>query len=145
MKGALPLAAILALVAAAPVPPQSALGLSELPPQQLAPNSCALFLWDRASEKRIVMAIAQPAMVRVVRAGKALDLPQVAADGAPLLGFAPHARYGDANLMIGLDLEISASEGGGAVIRSGTVTVTEADGSAVVAPVAGLVGCASAG
>lgn len=152
MRNMLPLVVTLALVAAAPAPkpaPQtarpSALGLSELPPQQLAPNSCALFLWDRASEKRIVMAVAQPAMVRVVRGGKPIDLAQAASDGGPVLGFAPHARYGDANLMVGLDLEITPSEGGGAVIRSGTVTVTEADGSAVVAPVAGLVGCATAG
>lgn len=137
------------LVAAAPRVPASsrvsALGLSELPPQQLAPNSCALFLWDRTSEQRIVMAVARPAMVRVVRGGSTRDLAQLAADGGEVLGFAPHARYGAAGLTIGLDLEITPSEGGGAVIRSGTVTVTEADGSAVVAPVAGLVGCAAGG
>lgn len=129
---------LLALAAAV-----SPLGLGELPPQVMQPNSCALFLWDRASEKRVVMALANPATVRVMRGGKTIDLAQSSADGAPVLGFAPHARYGDAALSIGLDLDIVASEGGGAVIRNGAVTVTEADGSAVVAPVAGLVGCSS--
>jgi hypothetical protein len=148
VKTVMSLVALVALIGAAPASkpaPESALGFSELPPQQLAPNSCALFLWDRATEKRIVMAVAQPAMIRVVRGDETLDLAQVSVDGAPVLGFAPHARYGDTTLGVGLDLEITPSEGGGAVIRSGTVTVTEADGSAVVAPVAGLVGCATGG
>lgn len=136
MKAALALAAALSQAV-------SQLGLGELPPQVMAPNSCALFLWDRASEKRVVMATANPGVVRVVRGGRTLDLPQLRADGTPVLGFMPHARYGDAALSVGLDLDIVASEGGGAVIRNGAVTVTEADGSAVVAPVAGLVGCSS--
>jgi hypothetical protein len=130
--------AVLAVAAAV-----SQLGLGELPPQVLRPNSCAMFLWDRASEKRVVMAVAVPAMVRVIKGGKPVDLPQMTADGTLVLGFAPHARYGDAKFSIGLDLDIAPSEGGGAVIRNGAVTVTEADGSAVVAPVAGLVGCSS--
>lgn len=129
---------LLALLAALPM---SALGLSELPPQVLAPNSCALFLWDRDSEQRVVMAQAAPAQIKLVRGGKTLLLAQVDSEGAPVLGFSPHARYGDAALMVGLDLVITASEAGGAVIHDGAVTVTEADGSAVVAPVAGLIGC----
>jgi len=130
--------AALALIAAV-----SPLGLGELPPQVLPPNSCAMFLWDRASEKRVVMAVSTPAMVRVIRGGKSVDLPQSMADGTPVLGFSPKARYGDASFGVGLDLDIVPSEGGGAVIRNGAVTVTQADGSAVVAPVAGLVGCSS--
>jgi hypothetical protein len=130
--------AALALAAAV-----SQLGLGELPPQEMPPNSCALFLWDRASEKRVVMAVASPATVRVMRDGKAVDLPQIRADGTPVLGFAPQARYGDAAFSVGLNLDIVASEGGGAVIRNGAVTVTGADGGAVVAPVAGLIGCNS--
>jgi hypothetical protein len=121
----------------------SPLGLGELPPQVMQPNSCALFLWDRASEKRVVMALANPAMVRVMRGGKTVDLPQTNADGATVLGFAPRASYGGAGFSVATSLEIVPSEGGGAVIRSGAVTVTQADGSAVVAPVAGLVGCNS--
>jgi hypothetical protein len=130
--------AAVALIAAV-----SPLGLGELPPQVLQPNSCAMFLWDRASEKRVVMAVANPAMVRVMRGGKLVDLAQTRADGAPVLGFAPRAAYGDKAFGIAIDLDIVATEAGGAVIRNGAVTVTEADGSAVVAPVAGLVGCSS--
>jgi hypothetical protein len=133
----------LALALAASPVAVSPLGLGELPPQVLQPNSCALFLWDRTSEKRVVMAVANPAMVRVIKEGKPVDLPQTRADGAAVLGFAPRATYGSAAFNIGLNLDIVPSEGGGAVIRSGAVTVTQADGSAVVAPVAGLVGCSS--
>ncbi|MFZ4687906.1 MAG: hypothetical protein ACOYLS_01580 [Polymorphobacter sp.] len=131
---------LLVLAAAAPAP-DNALGLGELPPQVLAKNSCALFLWDRASRQRIVMAVAVPAQAMVQHGGKRLALAQTGGDGEAVLGFRPRARYAGGDVALALDLEITASEGGGAVIRTGTVTRTMADGGAVVAPVAGLIGC----
>jgi hypothetical protein len=132
----------LGLAAAAPVPDSaSPLGLGELPPQVLPKNSCALFLWERSTRHRVVMAVAQPATVKVMRGGAAITLAQIDGDGAAVLGFKPRASYGGGSLRIGLDLAIVASEGGGAVIHEGVVSVTGADGGAVVSPVAGLIGC----
>jgi anti-sigma-K factor RskA len=131
-----------ALQAAAPTPAAMPLPFDELPPQTLAPQSCAMFLWDRASRRRIIMATAAPAALRVVIAGKPVQLAAAQpATGAMVMGFAAHSSFGDAALNVTLDLALVASEGGGAVIRDGIVTVARAGADTVVAPVAGLVGC----
>ena len=132
------------LVAAAPAPDApTPLGLGELPPQRLAKGSCALFLWDRASQKRIVMAIAQPATITIMQAGRPVVLAQQEASGTVVLGFAPHAVYGDGNRRFALDITVEPTEGGGGIAHDASLTVTAADGGAVVAPVAGIIGCAS--
>jgi hypothetical protein len=132
---------LFALLLAVVVPSASPLGLDELPPQNLARNSCALFLWDRASQQRVVMATAAPAQILVMRRGKPVVLAQSAASGTAVLGFAPHATYGDGAAQIALDITIVAAEGGGGVVRDGAITVTAGDGSSIVAPVAGIIGC----
>ncbi len=132
---------LLALLLAAAAPLASPLGLDELPPQTLARNSCALFLWDRASQQRVVMATAAPAQIMVMRRGKPVVLPQSGASGTAVLGFAPHATYGDGAAQIALDITVFAAEGGGGVVRDGAITVTAGDGSSIVAPVAGIIGC----
>lgn len=120
----------------------SALPLAELPPQTLAPNSCAMFLWDRASQQRVLMAVAQPPTIRI-NSGGVRDLARRDASGTPVMGFAPRASFADAKLTITLALEIIPSPAavGGAAIREGVMTVTGPDGVAVVTPVAGLIGC----
>ncbi len=132
--------ALLLLAAAAPA--SSPLPLAELPPQVLAKGSCAMFLWERSSQHRVVMAIAEPATIRV-NAGSVQTLAQAGGDGAPVLGFRPHAVYGDDRLRVELSLAITADDAGGAIIRDGAITVSMAGGDAVVSPVAGLVGCGS--
>lgn len=136
MAGLLPL--LLAGVAVA----ESVLPLGELPPQTMAPNSCAMFLWDRSSQRRVVMALAQPPSIRI-NAGGVRALAQTAASGAPVMGFSPRTTYADASLTITLALDITPNAGGlgGAVIRDGIMTVTGRDGAAIISPVAGLVGC----
>ena len=118
------------------------LPLGELPPQVLPPQSCALFLWDRASRRRIVMAVANPATVSVIVDGKPLTFAATGAgEGDAVMQFAPRRRFGNDTIEISLDLAITASEGGGAVIRDGTVSFARRGGDTVVAPVAGLIGC----
>jgi hypothetical protein len=134
----------LLLVAAGPPPaPPSPLPLGELPPQVLAKQSCALFLWERATRRRVAMATVTPGRLRVVSGGATVDLAQTAGDGTAVLGFTPQARYAGTGLTVALDLVISPGDNGagGAVIREGVIAVTGADGTTVVAPVAGLVGC----
>lgn len=130
---------LLALATAATI---GALPLSELPPQPLAAGSCAMFLWDRPSGKRIAMITAAPlAQITVIHGGRAISLPASGAEGPAVMGFAPRGQYRGASIGISLDLAISPTGTGGAIIRDGALTLTEADGSAIVAPVAGLIGC----
>jgi len=130
-------ALLLAAMAPAATPP----GLDELPPQTLPKGSCALFLWDRANQQRVVMATAAPAQILVKRGGKPALLALSGSTGTAVLGFTPHATYGDGAAQIALDITIVPAEGGGGVVRDGAITVTTGDGSSIVAPVAGIIGC----
>lgn len=143
-------ALILALALAAPPAPSApapALPLGELPRQALAKNSCAMFLWDRASGRRVAMVTAQPAQMLVMADGRALSLPALAGSGGEsgagdtVMGFAGRRSYRSAAMTIAIDVGIVPATGGGAVIRDGVLTLTGADGAAVVAPVAGIIGC----
>lgn len=130
-------ALIAAQLAAASLPP----GLSELPPQPLPAGECALFLWDRASTQRFAMLGRNPALLRLVIDGQINDLPVTTTEGTAVLGFAPVSRYRSATRSYEVRLTILPATAGGAVVRDGSLTITEADGSALVLPVAGLAGC----
>jgi hypothetical protein len=132
------IAALIALqvVAAQPVGP-----LTELPQQQLEPGRCALFLWDRASRQRIIMLSATPAALRARIDGQINDLPQASSSGTAVMGFAPNASYRSATRQFEVAMTIAPTGTGGAVIHNGSLTITEADGSALVVPVAGILGC----
>jgi hypothetical protein len=132
---------LLALLLATTTAPASPLGLGELPQQSLAKGSCALFLWDRASRQRVVMVTAAPARIMVMRGGQPVLLGLSGSTGAAVLGFAPHASYGEGTAQITIDLAVLPAEGGGGIVRDGAITVTTGDGSSVVAPVAGIIGC----
>jgi hypothetical protein len=116
-------------------------GLGELPPQALSAGECALFLWDRASARRFAMLGRNPALLRLVIDGKITDLPQTTAEGSPVLGFAPTSSFRSANRSYEVRMTILPATAGGAVVQDGSLTITEADGSALVLPVAGLAGC----
>lgn len=129
------------MVIAALIALQLATALAELPPQQLAPGQCALFLWDRASGKRIAMLGRTPPILRLQQDGRTVDLPADTRSGDEVLGFAPASRFRVAGRIYDVQLTILPAAAGGAVVRDGSLTITEADGSAVVLPVAGLAGC----
>ncbi|WP_156257266.1 hypothetical protein [Sandarakinorhabdus oryzae] len=114
---------------------------TELPPQVLEPGQCALFLWDRASGRRIAMLSRTPLQLRAIIDGRSTDLPVAASEGEAVLGFAPVSRFRSASRSFEVRLTILPATVGGAVVRDGSLTITEADGSAVVLPVAGLAGC----
>jgi hypothetical protein len=135
------LAALLLAAVAATV--ESPLPLGELPPQQLAKDRCALVLWERSTRRRVAMAEINPGSMRVLSGGVVATLTEASADGERVIGFAPRARYGVAGLQVETSLAIVANDAaaGGAIVRDGVITVTGSDGVAVVAPVAGIIGC----
>jgi hypothetical protein len=132
------IAALLALQLATAQPPGP---LAELPPQTLEQGRCALFLWDRGSGTRIAMLGNAPPLFRAVIDGRLTDLPQDGASGTAVLGFAPIARYRSASRQYEVALTILPTGNGGAVVRDGSLTITESDGGALVIPVAGILGC----
>jgi hypothetical protein len=132
------IAVMMALQLAVAAPPAP---LAELPPQQLETGRCALFLWDRASGTRIAMLGNAPPQLRAVIDGRLTDLPQDSASGTAVLGFAPTARYRSASRQYDVAVTILPTSAGGGVVRDGSLTITEADGSARVIPVAGILGC----
>jgi hypothetical protein len=115
--------------------------LAELPQQELAAGQCALFLWDRASGTRIAMLGNNPAILRLISDGRLTDLPQDSASGTAVMGFAPEARYRSSGRHYDVTLTILPATSGGAVVRDGSLTITQADGGALVIPVAGILGC----
>lgn len=134
---------LLLLAQAAPaLPPSSPAMLAELPPQTLARGRCALFLWDRASGKRVAMMTADPAQLRLAApGGKVQDLPREQAQGDAVLGFAPVSQYRDSMRGFEIRLTILPATAGGALVKDGSISITDANGSTVVVPVAGLAGC----
>ncbi len=112
-----------------------------MPPQPLPPGECALFLWDRASTKRFAMLGRNPAVLRLLINGRITDLPVTGTEGDAVLGFAPIARFRSEGRSYEVRLTILPATAGGAVVRDGSLTITEADGGALVLPVAGLAGC----
>ncbi|WP_310475132.1 hypothetical protein [Sandarakinorhabdus sp.] len=114
---------------------------SELPQQVLESGQCALFLWDRGSGKRIGMLNRTPPLLRAIIDGRSTDLPVEAREGDEVMGFAPISRFRSATRSFEVRLTILPATAGGAVVRDGSLTITETDGSAIVLPVAGLAGC----
>ena len=85
----------------------------------LAKGSCALFLWDRSSQQRVVMATAAPAAIKVMRGGKPVVLARQKASGTPCSAL-PRTRYmatpqcGSPSILPSMP-----SEGGGGIVRDG--------------------------
>ena len=131
----------LQMAAAQPAPAAIPAPFSELPPQTLEAGQCALFLWDRASGKRIAMLGNSPAILRAIIDGRSTDLPAELREGETVLGFAPTSRFRSAGRSFEVRLTILPATAGGAVVRDGSLTITSSDGGAVVLPVAGLAGC----
>lgn len=120
---------LLALAAALPM-------LGVVPPQPLPEGQCAMALWDRASGGRVAV-VTREALVLVLD-GALLRLPPVAAQA----GFVAEADYaaGDVSARHRLVLE-TGGDGRAGRVEDGVLVVRRGDGTELVTPVAGLIGC----
>ncbi len=115
----------------------AALPLGELPQQKLVPGQCVIFLWTRSEPpRRIAMADETARTLRIVYAGKPLDL---AATGP--------FSYANAQVDIRLDLDIQERDGmtDGAIINQGALRLDRAGKDSLVVPVGGIRACPTAG
>lgn len=148
------LAIALALVAvpslAAPrsqkAPPLDNGGLvfAELPPQELAPGQCALFLWARTTPaRRFLMATQNPASARVSLDGRTLDVPLTAWDGEAVYGLHEIQTFSGDGITLTVRFSAEERKGlvGGLVAPNATVEYRDAAGWETVIPAAGMIAC----
>ena len=118
---------LLALAAALPM-------LGVVPPQPLPEGQCAMALWDRASGARVAVVTREA----LVLDGALLRLAPAAAQA----GFVAEADYaaGDVSARHRLALE-TGGDGRSGRVEDGVLVVRRGDGTELVTPVAGLIGC----
>lgn len=121
------------------VPP---LLLGAIGPQELPREGCAAYLWSLGEPRRLV-AMAGPDRLRLNLDGKAIDLPRVAAEGAAGLGLSSTTRYATAGLAATVSMAVTERPdiAKGGFVSDATLTLEPQGQDAVVAPVAGMVGC----
>ncbi|KQU55968.1 hypothetical protein ASG67_07735 [Sphingomonas sp. Leaf339] len=118
----------------------------ELGRQPLPAQGCAAYLWNVSDRKLVAMAGADPALVRLVLGGKAIDLARASESGLGGFGFAARTAYRNSDVAVTLDMTVQtqAELTDGGAVPQGTLTVERGGTDAVVIPVAGLIGCAPA-
>lgn len=124
---------------------QDAPALGAIGRQALPAAGCAAYLWDNARRRRLVaMATAEPARLRLSLDGRTLDLGRSAGTGAAGFGFPGVAEYRGEGVLAVLDMaaEARADLQGGGVVPAGTLRIERPGRDVLVAPVAGLIGCA---
>lgn len=122
---------------------QAALGA--IGPQALPASGCAAYLWSR-SEPPVLVAMATPGSMRLSLDGKAVVLPLAAAEGGVARGLAARSRYAAGDTVATLEMSVVERPDltDGAVVPQGLLTVVRPGADQVIAPVAGLIGCAPA-
>lgn len=116
-------------------------GLGPIGTQVLPATGCAAYLW---TAERQMVAMVEPASLRVQIDGKTIDLARASADGVGVTGLPATSRYATGAVTATLEMAIVADDAllRGARVPGGTLSVEQAGKDTVVAPVAGLIGCA---
>ena len=131
----------LALIQAPPAAPPV---LGTLPRQQLPERGCAAYLWT-VQDQRLV-AMAEPARLRILVDGAVRDLPAAEGSGAGTLGFAESTRFAGGGWTATLSMTIAQRETlqDGAIVSDATLRIGRDGQDEIAVPVGGLVGCAPA-
>ena len=122
--------------------------LGAIGPQALPPTGCAAFLWSRDATPRLVAMVGSDPGTLVVQVdGKPLTLSRIAIEGMGegARGFAPTSRYaaGGVSATVALRVAERPDLADGALVPEATVTVEQAGRDTIVAPLGGMIGCAS--
>lgn len=116
--------------------------LGAIGPQELPREGCAAYLWT-LSEPRHLVAMAEPARLRLQLDGKTVDLVRTGAEGVAGLGLATSTHYaaGDLTATVALAVTERPDIARGGFVSDATLTIEPRGGDAIVTPVAGMVGC----
>jgi len=131
---------------AAPSVQGAGVRIGALTPRKLAAGECALFLWARTSERKMVFFGGRDGVGKAVIDGREVSLTRETVDGRELLGQyeSQSFAYQGHHLLMQLGFEQRPGLDRGAIISQGTLRLKQADGWEYILPVGGLVACESA-
>jgi hypothetical protein len=114
-----------------------------LPPRTLVAGECAMFLWLRNAERKLVFFGAAEGTGRAVLDGKEVGMRRTGIEGREAFGQYEGQTYAyDAGrIQIQVSFERRGGMERGVVVPQGTLRLTQADGWEYILPVAGLVAC----
>lgn len=118
--------------------------IGNLPRQNLAENSCGLFLWANMPRRTMVFfADNISAQATVMLDGSEMIIPLTKTRGDSVYGLFSTLTYENAGYTVTVSYEAEIRDGlrNGAVVRKGTWRIVEKDGWEVILPVSGLIGC----
>ena len=148
---AIPLIAIFAFCFAAPpahadnrVLEAGDVRFEALAPQNLPDGTCGLFLWAKQEEPMfLLMAFDSPAEARVNIDGRERRLRRTDHSGPASFGHFESQTFSDGRLTFSVSLHIDPDRPlqGGAIIDSGALRLTNAEGWETVSPVGGMIAC----
>jgi hypothetical protein len=137
-------ACLAAPIAASAQPAGQEVRFEALPPQQLDPGVCGLFLWSRTERPALVLvARDNPAEAKVRVDGRTRDLRRAAFSGDPNSGHFQRQTFSDGRLTLDLEITFDASRPvrDGAIISGGVLRTRDEAGWETMQPVGGLVAC----
>jgi hypothetical protein len=119
------------------------INLGALKPRKLAAGECGLFLWASAGDQSLVFYGARNGAAHAVLGEREVKLVRAKAEGREVLGQFEQQTYAYGAHHIELKLQFEQREGlgRGAVVQSGILRLTQANGWDQIFPVGGLVGC----
>jgi len=110
-----------------------ALGLTELPPQKLAPGRCVAFLWTRSETPvRLAMIDESAQILRMARGRQTLDMARVSP-----------GIYAGHGMTVTVNLQFAERQGltNGALIDAGVMRFDVAGQDSISLPVGGMRAC----
>jgi len=114
-----------------------------LPPRQLAAGECAMFLWLRNAERKMVFFGNAEGLGQAVLDGKEVGMKRTGIDGREAFGQYEDQTYAyqASRVHIRVSFEKRAGMDRGVVVPQGTLRLQQDDGWEYILPVAGLVAC----
>jgi hypothetical protein len=114
-----------------------------LAPRQMAAGQCAMFLWVRNAERKLVFYGSAAGEARAVLDGREVGMTRTAIDGHEAFGQYEDQTYiyEGQRIQVRVDFERRAGMDRGVVVPQGTLRLQQADGWETVLPVGGLVAC----
>jgi len=118
--------------------------LGELQPQRLRSGECGMFLWSRTADRKLVMfSKSDDGGAIVMLSGREQNVPRVSNEGKNVLGYSAQQSYvwRGLFLQVSIDMDQRPEIGRGAVIPTGTISISRRDGWEYVLPVGGIIAC----
>jgi len=116
-----------------------------LAPRQMAAGQCAMFLWVRNAERKLVFYGSAAGEARAVLDGREVGMTRTSINGHEAFGQYEDQTYTyeGQRIQVRVDFERRAGMERGVVVPQGTLRLQQADGWETVLPVGGLVACES--